>query len=88
MIFTMNVKDKKRKVVTETGVEPATNRIEVNRLNQLDHIATERRAADVDNITIPGSPFSRERDRNPLPFRVPLVFCMYFFDLSTSCIRP
>ena len=32
--------------------------------------------------------FSRERDRNPLPLRVPLVLSMFFFDLSTSCIRP
>ena len=33
-------------------------------------------------------PFPRERDRNPLPFRAPLVLSMFFFDLSTSCIRP
>ena len=32
-------------------------------------------------------PLPRERDRNPLPFRVPLVLSMFFFDLSTSCIR-
>ena len=37
MIFTMNVKIKNKKVVTETGVEPATSRFIVTRLNQLNH---------------------------------------------------
>ena len=60
-------KTKNKKVVAETGVELPTNRFRVNRLNQLD------------NITIPPLPFSRERDRNPLPFRAPLVLSMFFF---------
>ena len=39
MSFTVNVKDKNKKVVTETGLEPSTRRVTAltYRLNQLDH---------------------------------------------------
>ena len=85
IIFTMNVKDKNKKVVTETGVEPSMSRCVVSRLNQLDH--RDNWAQGLPTLTIIRTLpfFSRERDRIPLPFRVPLVLSMFFWSLYLVC---
>ena len=82
MIFTMNVKDKNTKVVTETGAEPAVAWVVVNRPNQLDHRCNWAQGLLTLYPTWP--PFSREHDRNPLPFRVPLMLSMFFWSLNLA----
>ena len=71
-------KTKIKSVVPKTACEPAARRVaaSTDRLNQLDHRGNC--VYELPTIMWYLPPFSREHDRKPLPFCVPLVLSMFF----------